>query len=287
MIPVKAYPADLIQQAVNGDKEALEALIKQIQDRIYGLAIRMLWHPADAEDATQEILVRIVTHLGSFRGESSFSTWCYRIATNHLLTTNKRRAERMEMTFEKCEEEIQSGIAYSWSHSTPEAEQRLMVEELMIGCAQGMLLCLDRDLRISYILGEVLELSSQQGGEILHITPVAFRKRLSRARSLLRDFLNKHCGLIEPSSSCKCDRQIPYAIKTGLVNPQKLLFADHPRRDQRGSSIEQVLNEVSELEPVAGFFHSLPDYAAPNTFVENVRRIVGLHKSNNPSLSHR
>ena len=268
------HPPDLVQQAVNGDKDALEALIRQIQDRIYGLAIRMLWHPEDAEDATQEILIKIVTHLSSFRVESSFSTWCYRIATNHLLTTHKRRAERAEMTFEKCEEEIHKGIAYSWSHSTPEAEQGLMVEEVMIGCAQGMLLCLDRNLRITYILGEILDANSREAAEILNITPAAFRQRLSRARSLLRGFMQEHCGLVKSSTPCTCKKQIAYAIRTGLANPQKLLFAKHPRHDNRGSSMEAILNQLDELERAAGLFRQLPDYEAPDMFVETVRRVV-------------
>ncbi len=83
----------LVQAARAGDRDALDALVSQIQTRLYNLAVRMLWHPADAEDATQEILIKIVTHLADFRGESQFGTWCWRIATNHLLTTRKRRAE--------------------------------------------------------------------------------------------------------------------------------------------------------------------------------------------------
>ena len=91
----------LVARAQEGDRAALETVIASMRDRIYNLALRMLWHPADAEDATQEILVRLVTHLGSFRGESTFSTWAYRVASNYLLTTRKRRAEREELTFER------------------------------------------------------------------------------------------------------------------------------------------------------------------------------------------
>ena len=65
----------MVEQAKEGHKDALEALIRSIQDRIYGLSIRMLYHPADAEDATQEILIKVITHLDSFRGESAFTTW--------------------------------------------------------------------------------------------------------------------------------------------------------------------------------------------------------------------
>ena len=93
----------LVEQAKNGDKKALENVVRGIQDRIYGLAIRMLWHPADAEDATQEILIKILTHLDSFRGESAFTSWAYRIASNHLLTTQKCQAEDNVSTFEDFE----------------------------------------------------------------------------------------------------------------------------------------------------------------------------------------
>ena len=102
---------DLVSKAKQGDKQALDGLVRAIQDRVYGLAIRMLCHPADAEDATQEILVKIVTHLSDFRQESAFTTWVYRIASNHLLTMSKRRAERREITFEECEASANAGLA--------------------------------------------------------------------------------------------------------------------------------------------------------------------------------
>jgi len=77
-------PEANVKRAQQGDQAALEELIAQIQSKVYGLALRMLWHPEDAQDATQEILLRVVTHLATFRGESSFYTWVYRIAANHL-----------------------------------------------------------------------------------------------------------------------------------------------------------------------------------------------------------
>ena len=76
----------LVEAAKEGDKKALEDLILKIQDKIYGLALRMLYNPSDAEDASQEILLKIITHLGTFRGESAFTTWMFRVAVNHLLT---------------------------------------------------------------------------------------------------------------------------------------------------------------------------------------------------------
>ena len=81
------------KRARQGDQRALEELVAQIQGKIYGLALRTLWHPEDARDATQEILLRVVTHLATFRGESRFSSWVYRIAANHLLRFRESRVE--------------------------------------------------------------------------------------------------------------------------------------------------------------------------------------------------
>src|SRR6266852_1838616 len=77
----------LVELARDGNEEALVAVVRAIQDRIYNLALRMLWHPSDAEDATQEILLKVITRLRQFRRESTFMTWVYQIATNHLFTT--------------------------------------------------------------------------------------------------------------------------------------------------------------------------------------------------------
>ncbi len=268
----------LVEQAKEGDKDALEALIQRIQDIVYGLAIRMLWHPADAEDATQEILVKIVTHLGSFRQESAFTTWVYRIASNHLLTTHKRRVERREMTFEQYEEQIDRGLSGVALKSPLEAEQSLLVEEIRIRCMQGMLLCLDRNLRIAYILGEAFEVISDQGGHILNITATAFRKRLSRARTRIRNFMRKKCSLVNPSNPCHCSQQLTHAIETGSIDNHKLLFAKHPRHDRNDIAILNRLQEMDELRRVAVLFRSHPDYAAPEDFVEGVKELMNSDK---------
>jgi RNA polymerase sigma factor (sigma-70 family) len=233
----------------------------------------MLWHPQDAEDATQEILVKIVTHLGNFRQESAFTTWYYRIAANHLLTARKRRAELFELTFEKLEDEIDRGMEYSRTHSTPEPEQDLLAKEVMVGCVQGVMLCLDRELRITYILGEVYDVNSHIGADVLDITPEAFRKRLSRARTLMRDFLAKNCGLVDTSNPCACSRQIPYSTKTGLVNPKRLLFAEHPCRPKEDATPSEPFCDTDEFSRVAALLRG-PEYAAPNGFVERVRALI-------------
>ena len=75
----------LVKEALGGSSQALEEIVRQIKDLMFGVSLRMLYSPEAAEDATQEILIKIVTNLGTFRGESAFKTWAMRIATNHPL----------------------------------------------------------------------------------------------------------------------------------------------------------------------------------------------------------
>lgn len=116
---------DLAASAKAGDKAALDALVRGVANFVYGLAIRMLWHPADAEDASQEILIKVVTHLGSFRGDCTFKTWAYRVATNHLRTGRKRHLEQdRDWTFEHFAEAIADGLTDPAALGSPIAEQK-------------------------------------------------------------------------------------------------------------------------------------------------------------------
>src|SRR5580704_4560573 len=81
----------LVLRARSGDRQALEDLVHRHQAWIYNIAVRMLHHPQDAEDATQEILIKVLTRLASFEGRGSFRTWLYRIVVNHVLNMKRGR----------------------------------------------------------------------------------------------------------------------------------------------------------------------------------------------------
>src|SRR3954465_11741258 len=91
--------AELVEQAKNGDRAALEQLVLRHQAWVYNIAVRMVFHPQDAEEVTQEVLIKAVTHLSTFRGGSTFRTWLYRIAANHVLNMKRRGAELRPHTF--------------------------------------------------------------------------------------------------------------------------------------------------------------------------------------------
>jgi len=101
----------LLERARSGDRDSLERLVEQIQGPVYNLALRMLWHPEDARDATQDILIRVITHLGSFRGDSRVQTWVYRVAANYLISARQGRVEAQGYTFDRFANDLHDGLA--------------------------------------------------------------------------------------------------------------------------------------------------------------------------------
>ena len=100
----------LVNNANSGDKNALELVVLEIKDLVYNLSLKMLLFPEDAQDATQEILIKIITHLSTFKGKSSFTTWVYRISTNYLLTLKGKKSREFIMNFDEYSDFIDSGM---------------------------------------------------------------------------------------------------------------------------------------------------------------------------------
>ena len=172
---------DVARQAVDGDRDALDRLVSALQDDVYGLALRMLWNREDAEDATQEILVRVVTRLAQFDFRSRLKTWVYRVAVNYMLDVKKSPVERMQLDLSAVR---RRPGRRSVSDGPADAERSLLTEEVKIGCTLGMLQCLDRPHRLAYVLGEILELPGPEAAEALGIAPARFRKRFSTHATL-------------------------------------------------------------------------------------------------------
>ena len=132
----------LLERARSGDRDSLERLVEQIQGPVYNLALRMLWHPEDARDATQDILIRVITHLGSFRGDSRVRTWVYRVAANYLISARQGRIEAQSYTFDRFANDLHDGLADAGDQGEWPADKALLLEEVKVGCMHGLLTCL-------------------------------------------------------------------------------------------------------------------------------------------------
>lgn len=232
---------DVARRAVDGDRDALDSLVRALQGDIYGLALRMLWNREDAEDATQEILVRVVTRLSQFDFRSKLTTWVYRVAVNYILDVQKSPVERMHLSFDRFAEDLAEGLS---ADGPRDGERSLLTEEVKIGCTLGMLQCLDRPHRLAYVLGEILELSGPEAAEALEIAPEVFRKRLQRARDAIVSFTRAYCGLVSDTAACRCNRRVPAALRLGRARADALDFAARASSFQEARAVVRRVDEA-------------------------------------------
>jgi RNA polymerase sigma factor (sigma-70 family) len=230
---------ELAHRAIHGDKDALEQLVRALQGDIYRLSLRMLCNREDAEDATQEILVRIVTHLSQFDFRSKLKTWAYRVAVNYILDVKKSAVERLRLSFEQFADDLTTGLSLEAPSDT---EESLLIEEVKVGCTFAMLQCLDRPQRLAYILGEIMELTGPEAAEILDVPADLFRKRLQHARTAILQFTRSYCGLASDTAPCKCNRQVPSALRLGKITAGSCNFAATP------FSFQQIRGMVRQVE---------------------------------------
>lgn len=208
----------LVNKATAGDKKALETLVASVQDIVFNLSLRMLGTFADAEDATQDILLKMITHLSSFRGDSSFTTWVFSIAANHLKNYKKHMFARYPLSFEYYGDDIENGKVQDVPDLTQNVEKDILAEELKMSCTNVMLQCLDAESRCIFILGTMFKIDSRIAGDILGMTPEAYRQRLSRVRKKMAEFLGQYCGEYG-NGRCKCRDRVNYAIQSHRLNP--------------------------------------------------------------------
>ncbi|MGE0534011.1 MAG: RNA polymerase sigma factor [Pirellulales bacterium] len=240
---------ELVRQAQNGDRDALERLILRHQAWIYNIAVRMVFQPQDAEEVTQEVLIKAVTRLSTFQGESKFRTWLYRITANHVLNMKRRGGEIAAHTFSSYAAAINDtpDLDLPDPKSMP-VEVPLLVEETKVACTTGMLLCLDRRQRLIFTLGEILGVSDTLGSEVMELTPDNFRQCLARARRDLYQFMNNQCGLVKESNPCRCPKKTRGFIDAGHVDPRHLLFAAPyvQRIREAAVSVAREMDEVAD-----------------------------------------
>jgi RNA polymerase sigma factor (sigma-70 family) len=265
---------ELVCQVQSGNREALEQLITRHQAWIYNIVIRMVYLRQDAEDATQEILVKLITKLSTFAGKSSFRTWLYRIVVNHVLNMKRCRADMAEWTFTRYGDSLDAtpDMDLPDPRSVP-ADVQLLVDEARIGCTAGMLLCLDREQRLIYILGAIFGVTDVVSAELLEISRENFRQKLARARRDLHNFLNDKCGLVNEANPCRCAKKTQGFINAGFVDPQNLLFArQHVIRVR--DVAEKKSEDIDALDEAYAELHRDHPFQEPADFVASLRALI-------------
>ena len=188
--------------------------------------------------------MKMITHLSSFRGDSSFTTWVFSIAVNHLKNYKKHMFAHFPLSFEYYGDDIENGKIQDVPDLTQDVEKDILAEELKMSCTNVMLQCLDVESRCIFILGTMFKIDSRIAGDILEMTPGAYRQRLSRIRKKMADFLGQYCGEYG-NGRCRCKDRVDYAIQNHRIDPQKL---DHTTAAE--IPIKTMLDVKSAMEDI-------------------------------------
>ena len=181
-----AIEQQLIDAAIAGDSYAFEQLVQPLEGRIYAVALRMCQNREDAQDCMQEAMIRIYRALSGFKGQSSFSTWVYRITMNTCLDELRRRKARKSTSLDNL---VDAGWSPSDETDTPErhavqSEQRRTIERAIAD--------LPEDMRAAIVLRDIQGLAYDEIAAALDVNVGTVKSRISRARERLREKLSAH-----------------------------------------------------------------------------------------------
>lgn len=237
--------SQLAAKACSGDGTALEQLVFRHQNWVFNISLRMIGNYDDATDISQEIMIKMITSISSYKGMGKFSSWLYRIAVNTIRDFN-----RSKNSFRKYGISIDSTPDIELSENRyMNVENKILEEEILSLCLLGMLLCLSTSQRIVFILGGIFSFPQNDICETLKIKPHVFRKRLQRAREQLSNFMNERCGLVNSRNHCQCRLKIKPLIESGLVDPNNLIF----NKNKYDSVISQLPRKVKDF---SNFYNS-------------------------------
>ncbi len=182
---------ELVERAREGDFDAFEVLVSGSEGKVYSHLLRLLGNPDDARDLLQETYLSAFRHLKSFKGDAAFSTWVYRIATNHaLMRLRKKNPETVgldEITV-PSHEELKGRTISNWAVNPRDAVLRKEVRRMLDQAIQA----LPATYRAVVVLRDIQGMDTAETAEILGISEGAVKTRLHRARIFLREALNPY-----------------------------------------------------------------------------------------------
>lgn len=264
----------LAQAAVAGDANALASLCRDLQAPVFRLCLRMLGEVGAAEDAAQDVIVKVVTNLSRFEGRSALSTWVHQIAVRHVLSVKKSRAEEHDLTEDDFAALLEQGLHYGAHAPAPGPDERVLLTEVRLSCTQGMLLLLDRDDRLALVLVELLGFDGAEAASLMELGHDTFRQRLSRARNRLGTFLQAKCGVVNPSAACHCEKQLPakcaMGLRPGRQRFQPLSHGDLPSQED----VSTATAELKAVRSIASAFHRDGLFAAPPTLTARLEALL-------------
>jgi RNA polymerase sigma-70 factor (ECF subfamily) len=214
--PVGTGDTELVQRARRRDEAAIRVIMQSNNRRLYRLARGILRNDGEAEDVVQETYVRAFTHLDSFRGDSSLATWLARIAMNEALGRLRRQRPGVEWT-SLPPGVLEAQIIQFPLSAPPEDPEKSMAQREIQHVVEHAIDDLPEAFRIVFITRVIEGMNVEETAEILGLKPETVKTRLHRARTMLRDNVEKKIGPVVmeafPFAGKRCERLTDAVLK--------------------------------------------------------------------------
>lgn len=264
---------NIIGSALSGNQASLTKLINLVSDKIFNIALYFHGEYSLAQDASQDILIQVIQKLNTLKNPDKFENWAYTIASNKLRNTLRDSKRFKGLSFEAMEADSKSHLELSDTQNEDIENIKELAYELKISCTIAMLMCLEKEDRMIFLFSSLLNLKSNVASEILGLSPDLFRKRLSRAKKKLMNFIDENCGLVNPDNPCKCKQRVNYALLQGRISPNQKYYSSVDFVENETSLSKKIL-EMEELEDMGTIFKNNPSYKMPSEILNKVIEIA-------------
>jgi len=194
--PVSDKEKDLLLKARNGDVKAFETIIEDYQKKVFNIALRMIGNHDDASELAQEVFIRIFKSLKNFKGESSLSTWIYRITTNVCLDELRKRKNKNIVSLDEDVKQDDGEIKRQVEDARPTPDVIAEKNEVL-RVVKEAILSLPEDQRTVIILRDIQGFSYDEIAKIMNCPEGTVKSRINRSRQILRDRLKPKLELLK------------------------------------------------------------------------------------------
>ncbi len=244
------------------NSDLFDRLYRENQPKVYRLALSLAGNAHDAEDITQEAFFRAFRSYATFRGESSFFTWIYRITLN---AANDHLKYRSKIPYQMLTEDM--GYSHDEVIDTNPAnnpETELLAYQVRIKCLHALTECIQANERKVFCLAITLDLPQKQIAEILDCSVGSVKTTLHRAKKRWFGYMENMCQFIKKDNPCNCKQWVRFAAAKGMISKDA---AVHPLPPIN----LQAKKDVISLRTLRTFYQDMYKNKANNAFVERVR----------------
>lgn len=266
-----------IKKIQNGCQESFAHLIRKYQKYIFNIIVRISPNVSfhEAEDISQEVLIKVYNNIPDFRFECTFKVWLYKIVINSaidFIRKNKKAKQNKWVNLRVSDNEYLEKYHPDLLNNPVEA--RMLIKEMQIKCLIGFFVCLNQRERAVYIFGTILKLPGKMGAQILEMTYANYRKMHSRSKQKIENIMQNSCSLINKKAKCQCKKALSQCLQNNYIKKGKYEYSSDDVKLFRKSllSANSVFRKFLNKK-CHKILRSLPQYESRHT-IDSIKKIV-------------